>query len=560
MEPNVPVLAKDWNTRKDQYDFIVIGSGYGGAIMAARLAEASLPRRPSICLLERGKEWRLEQFPDTFDAFQANIRGKIPFRAGENPLGLYDIVNATDITVIKGNGLGGTSLVNANVAIIPEDAAFQRSSWPATLNRAALDKYYKRAWEILKPAKFPDSNGPRKRLALAKRAAELGLKAELADIVVTFADTPDNGFGVAQPKCTLCGDCITGCRVGSKNTLYMNYLPWASKNGAEIFTQNEVKWLEPKKDGGWLVHGVHWADNTSSEPFVISADRVIVSAGSVNSTEILLRSAAQGLAVSPQVGSGFSGNGDFFGIAYNGAEFLQVLGFGKRPDSPGAAYPPGPTITTKLQYLSDSDPANHFTFEDVSFPSALVSTAEQVFPFLLGEDFGSDPARALQDLVQTAPYAPDGALNHSMLYLAMAFDNAKGRIQLKTTAVDPTGQPDIVWHGAGAEDIFNKMNTELREHARALSSRFIQNPTWATLGFKHLITAHPLGGCPIGETSGDGAVNEFGQVFASDGSLLPGLRVVDGSLMPSALSVNPLFTISALAERIAEDQIKEIAG
>ena len=147
-----------------------------------------------------------------------------------------------------------------------------------------------------------------------------------------------------------------------------------------------------------------------------------------------------------------------------------------------------------------------------------------------------------------------------MLYLAMAFDNAGGSIQLKTSAMDPVGKPDIVWHGAGSEAIFKTMNAEVREHARALGSRFIENPTWAFLGLKHLVTAHPLGGCPVGEDSAHGAVNEFGQVFAADGSVWSGLRIVDGALIPSALAVNPLFTISALAERIAERQIQELGG
>ena len=191
MEPFVPTLSKDWNTHRDHYDFIIVGSGYGGSIMAARLAAATFPRKPSICLLERGKEWKLDQFPDSLDAFIANVRGRLPFRDGDNPLGLYDIVNATDITVIKGNGLGGTSLENANVAIIPEDAAFQRSGWPASLNRAALGPYYKRAHDILRPnpipcvpSDLPCDQQPRKRLALEKRAAELGMKAELLNIVV----------------------------------------------------------------------------------------------------------------------------------------------------------------------------------------------------------------------------------------------------------------------------------------------------------------------------------------------------------------------------------------
>lgn len=568
MKPYVPALSKDWNAHQGHYDIVIIGSGYGGSIMAARLSAAAyLGSKPSICLLERGKEWKLDQFPDKYDDFIANIRGNVPFRKRDNPLGLYDIVNATDITVLKGSGLGGTSLVNANVAIIPEDSAFQQSGWPASLNRTTLDAYYKKASDILLPHKVPNPPPPwhtvRKRWALEKRAEQLGMKTELAHLVITFRDKQDNGFGVTQPACTGCGDCITGCRVGAKNTLYMNYLPWAWHNGVDIFTQNEVQWIEQARGGGWVVHGVHRPDADATEPFQLDADRVILSAGSINSTEILLRSKQDhGLKVSDHVGTQFSGNGDFFGISYNGADFLQVLGFRNHPDSPGAQYPPGPTITTKLQYDTGSNAKSPFLFEDVSFPTALFQEAQRLFPLLLGELFSSDPLgqieRATRDLAQIAPYSPDGALNHSMLYLVMALDNAGGTIQLKKSALDPVGKPDIVWHGAGSQPIFETLNEEIRQHAKVLASTFIENPTWAALGFRHLVTAHPLGGCPISETATQGATNEFGQVFKADGTVFGGLRVVDGSLIPSALGVNPLFTISALAERIADHQIQEL--
>jgi cholesterol oxidase len=216
-----------------------------------------------------------------------------------------------------------------------------------------------------------------------------------------------------------------------------------------------------------------------------------------------------------------------------------------------------------LRYDRDPQTTNHYLVEDVSFPTALFRAAQTAFPVLLGEDFGGDflgkLERATLDISQAEPYSKDGALNHSLIYLITGFDNAGGRIQLKTSVLDAEGQPDIVWHGAGSEPIFATINAELREHARALSSRFIENPPWAAFGLKSLLTAHPLGGCPIGEDGGSGAVDEFGQVFASDGSLLKGLTVTDGALVPSALGVNTLLTISALAERIAEQRITELA-
>ena len=117
-------LASLWASRGAEYDVVIIGSGYGGAITAARIAAADIRPKPRICILERGMEWIPGDFPDEpFEALQHFVS---PFSA----LGLYEFVRQKDISIVQGSGLGGTSLVNANVAIIPEDAVFNRDPWP----------------------------------------------------------------------------------------------------------------------------------------------------------------------------------------------------------------------------------------------------------------------------------------------------------------------------------------------------------------------------------------------------------------------------------------------
>jgi cholesterol oxidase len=196
--------------------------------------------------------------------------------------------------------------------------------------------------------------------------------------------------------------------------------------------------------------------------------------------------------------------------------------------------------------------------EDISFPTALFQTTQSVFPALPGEDFGGDLGgkleRATRDILHFEPYARDGALNHSILYPVTSIDNAGGQIRLKDD------RPEIVWPNGGSEHIFDTINAELREHARAQNSRFVINPIWAAFGQHRLVTAHPLGGCPVGVDASTGEVDEYGRVFRSDGQLHNRLRVVDGALLPSALGVNPLLTISAMAERIAENLVAELAA
>src|SRR5215831_1463396 len=147
MPDSTPALSTPWNQRAPRYDFIVIGSGYGGAITAARLATANLNPKPSICILERGKEWKPGEFPEsTVDVVGAA-------RSDTNPLGLYELLTHPDISVIKGSGLGGTSLINANVAIRPDREVFdQHFRWPTSLKYDDMTQYYDRAAEILAPA------------------------------------------------------------------------------------------------------------------------------------------------------------------------------------------------------------------------------------------------------------------------------------------------------------------------------------------------------------------------------------------------------------------------
>ncbi|NOT63889.1 MAG: GMC family oxidoreductase, partial [Acidobacteria bacterium] len=281
------MLAQEWKLRKQSYDFVIVGSGYGGAITAARLSAA--PSKPSVCILERGREWQVGEFPD-------NLAGVLKHRNDRNlnPTGLYEFLTYPEITVLKGCGVGGTSLINANVAIQPDDETFQQSAWPRQLNTAMLQPFYDKARGVLAAVPHPRSNPVqatclRKVSGLDRRAQEFGQRAYGLNIVVNHTIDGVNPHGVAQKPCTDCGDCVTGCNVGAKNTLAMNYLPIAQKNGAHIFPKCEVKHVEKLPTGGWRIHGRRF-DGAFPDDFKIEAKNVILSGGSLGTTEILLRS------------------------------------------------------------------------------------------------------------------------------------------------------------------------------------------------------------------------------------------------------------------------------
>jgi cholesterol oxidase len=555
------MLATPWENRRSAYDFVVIGSGYGGAISAARLANAALNPKPSVCILERGKEWQPGQYPETTPEVLAATRSDL------NPLGLYEFLNHPDISVIKGSGLGGTSLINANVAIVPDREVFEQFQWPDALTYDELAPYYQRASQALAANPHPNAMQLGKVQALDCRARQMGTRAQALNIVVNFTVDGPNAYGVNQKPCINCGNCVSGCNVGAKNTLYMNYLPLAAKAGATILTQTKVEWLEQLPAGGWRIHGKHLQDNITAQSFTLDAREVILSAGSLNSTEILLRSEAHGLKVSPALGTKFSGNGDFFGLAYNGAMQTNVLGYAvAATPGPGDSPEPGPNIVGMVRYNGGLPETERITIEDFSFPRAYVEASKAAFGLIRGQDTvtGNEKAQAdrlARDLRPGAQlHDPDGAMNHSMLYLVMGQDNARGTILFESPWTEPDGRIRISWDKAGQQQIFTRMNGELRRHARALEASFISNPTWSIFQLGHLITAHPLGGCPMGDDYLQGAVDPYGRVFAGDGSVHPGLYVTDGSVIPSALGVNPLLTISALTERFVERKIRQLGG
>jgi cholesterol oxidase len=554
------MLSTPWQQRQNAYDIVIVGSGYGGAITAARLASANLNPKRSICILERGKEWQPGDYPETL----ADVVGAT--RSDLNPLGLYELLNYPDISVIKGSGLGGTSLINANVAIVPDREVFEQFNWPGAITYDALLSYYQRARQVLAANPHPKALDLAKVQALNRRAQELGMSVKALDIVVNFTIDGANSYGVQQKPCINCGNCVTGCNVGAKNTLYMNYLPMAKAAGAVIHTQTKVEWLEKLASGGWRIH-LKYVEGQSSQEYTLDAGEVILSAGSLNTTEILLRSEMHGLAVSPALGTKFNGNGDFFGLAYNGDFETDVLGYSwKGAPGTGDSPEPGPNIVGIVRYANGLPEAERISVEDFSFPSAYIEASKAVFGTIRGADtvIGNEQAqnsRLQRDLNPLNPeHDPNGAMNHSMLYLVMGQDNARGVILFEAPWTEPDGRIRVSWDHAGQQQIFTRMNEELRRHARALRGSFISNPTWSVFQLRHLITAHPLGGCPMGDDYLQGAVDPFGRVFAGDGSVHQGLYVTDGSVIPSALGVNPLITISALSERFVERKVQQLNG
>lgn len=549
------------------YDIVVIGSGYGGGIAASRLSRAG----KKVCILERGKEFQPGDYPDTLVEAMEQMQVHTASGHKGSDTGLFDLHVHEGISVLVGCGLGGTSLINANVSIKPEERVFEDVRWPEELRTeflksdSLLNKGYALAKDMLKAAPLPDSIQLNKLKTLKKSADALGEKMYRTDINVNFEVDGENHVGVEQKPCNLCGDCCSGCNNSAKNTILMNYLPDAKAHGAEIFTQTSVSHIEKKGDK-WLVH--YYPVNTGEDKFnaptlFVEAEVVVLSAGTLGSTEILLRSKAKGLSISEQVGQEFSGNGDVLGFAYNTDEEVDGLGAGTHNiDHEKLA---GPCITGLIDLRYQDNLNDGMIIEDAAIPGALASILPEAMSLndtLLGitEEDENDrgiinsikhKARIVDSIVRGAYH---GAIKNTQTYLLMTHDGEHGKINLKNDRLN------IDWTKVGKEEIFKKADDQLRKETKALSGVYIKNPVWVKEMNNELVTVHPLGGCHMGNDIQTAVVNHKGQVFSkeSETGVYDNLYVTDGSVMPRSLGVNPLLTISAISERccalIAQDK------
>lgn len=545
-------LSNPVSSIKDHYEVIVVGSGYGGAIAASRMARAGR----NVCVLERGKEFQPGEYPDTEPTALGETQIHLPDgkHVGDRT-GLYDMHQNPDISILVGCGLGGTSQLNANVSLQAEPRVFEDPRWPAELVSdlpTLVEKGYELAREMLKPVAYPQGERRLPKLqALEASAQYLTGKFYRTPINVTFEDGV-NHVGVEQHACTLCGDCCSGCNYGAKNTLIMNYLPDAVNHGAEIYTRTAVRFVE-NKDGRWLVN--YQILDSGRESFdaptlTVSADIVFISSGTLGSTEILLRSREHGLKVSDKLGQHMTGNGDVLAFGYNGDKAINGIGSGHR--DPSSMDPVGPCITGIIDMRNQPVLTDGMVIEEGSIPGALgpvlavgLSGSSQIG----GREEAPGIATRIEQLEREqeslirGPY--HGAIHNTQTYLIMTHDDGNGRMYLSNDELR------VDWPGVGKQPIFQKANDALFQAGKALGGRFVDNPLWTKQFHQQLITVHPLGGCVMGNDATTGVVNHKGQVFSdiTGTAVYQNLYVSDGAVIPLPLGVNPLLTISALAER-----------
>jgi cholesterol oxidase len=563
----------------EHVEIIVIGSGYGGAIAASRLARAGR----QVAVLERGREFMPGEFPATALQGVEQIQYNTTFGHLGSRLALVEVHVNDDMQAVVGCGLGGTSLINANVALEVDPRIWDDERWPAAVRAdrdGGIALGYRRATHMLDPRPWPDDFPPLPKLeALQASAQALGASSAFrrAPITVTFRNGP-NRAGIEQKACIGCGDCNSGCNHLAKNTTQMNYLPDAVAHGAKVFTCIDARAVT--RDGErWRV--AYQLVGVGRELFdapelSISADIVIISAGAIGSPGVLLRSREHGLTLSDRLGERFSGNGDILAFDFNTDRTINGIGAGTRPVRANghpcadeqAIDPVGPCITGIIDQRDPQQPVRDgYVIEEGSLAAPVGAAMLGVLASAVGGvtvqpgvTQAVRQAARIAEGVLRGPYY--GAMHNTQTFLVMSHDDEGGRVTL-----DDDGHTRIVWPHAGVQPQLQSINDTLIAASAPLGGVFVANPIWGPLVGKmagrratngderpligKLVTVHPLGGCAMADDATQGVVDERGRVFrdAHGTAVHSGLYVMDGAVMPMSLGVNPLLTISALAER-----------
>ncbi len=523
------------------FDFVVIGSGFGGAVSALRLTEKGY----RVLVLERGKRFRDQDFPKT----NWNIF-KFLWLPALRCFGIMELTTLKGVLALHGSGVGGGSLVYANVLMKPSDKLFEAPAWRDLADwKTVLEPHYETARRMLgittNPRLWPADEHMRQ---IADELGQ-GISFRPTEVGVFFGDrnrssgetVPDPFFGGEGPDraaCQHCGGCMVGCRYNAKNTLVKNYLYFAEKNGAEVRPETDVRYIRPlpadQPDGAQYEivcrKSTAWLDRRDQ---LVRARNVILSAGVLGTLGILFRSRDEAGTLpdlSPRLGEMVRTNSE------------ALLGVTARAGD--VDYSEGVAITSIFQ-ADDVTQIEPVRYPDGSgfirlLAAPMIQAGDHIFGQLL-KIMGKVLRRPL-DHVLRVKLLPGWARRTTILLIMQTEDNLM-RIKPGRSVYTAFRRGLIAEHDPDATihaqiEIGNKVAHMLAGRVNGIP----QAPVHESL-LNMPTTAHILGGCPMGRSAANGVIDLNCEAFN-----YPGLYVVDGSIMPANPGVNPSLTITALAE------------
>ena len=522
----------------DDYDVLVIGSGFGGSVTALRLTEKGY----RVGVLEAGRRFEDADYPRT----SWDVR-KFLWAPKLGCHGIQRIHLLRDVIILAGAGVGGGSLVYANTLYRPaSDAFYHDRQWAHITDwRAELAPYYDQAERMLGVVQNPTMTPSDEVMRQVAEEMGVGGTFSMAPVGVFFGrdgrkepgvEVGDPFFGGAGPRrrgCLEVGECMTGCRHNAKNTLVKNYLYLAEKSGATVHPRTTAVAVRPLPRGGYAVDAVRtgaWRAGRTARSF--TAGQVVFAAGTWGTQQLLHRMKAAGSLpeVSPRLGVLTRTNSEALGGA------LTTMRNRTRHD-----FTRGVAITSSIH------PDQYTHIEPVRYGKG--SNAMGLLSTLMTDGGGQVP-RWVKWLAQVARHPGRfGSLyfgiNHwserAVIGLTMQSLDNSITVHLKRTRLGRIKLTSEQGHGAPSPTWVPAANQAMR-HAGSAIGGFPLNSVGEMVDIP--MTAHFLGGCVIGDSPESGVVDPYHRMYGH-----PGLHVVDGSAISANLGVNPALTITAQAER-----------
>jgi cholesterol oxidase len=505
------------------FDYIVVGSGFGGAVSGLRLTEKGY----RVLMLEKGMELQAEDFPKSnWNLKRWLWMPKLGWR------GLFQMKFFRHVTVLSGVGVGGGSLVYANTLPIPKRAFFQQASWAGLADwETELAAHYHTVRRMLGAVPNP-SFTPVDRI-MKSVADDMGKPFEKTHVAVFFGEpdktVPDPYFDGAGPDrtgCNYCGGCMLGCRFGAKNTLDKNYLFFARKRGMQLLADTEVTAVRPLPGGGYRVEVRTGRSLFGRKKQVFTARNVVLSGGVLGTVELLLKMQKdpEGLPkLSAKLGDA---------VRTNSESLIGVIGEKRDQDlSRGIA----------IGSIIQTDEQSHV--EPVRYPSGSNFFRTMMAPHVAGESSVVRMTRVLGTVLRhpiklaRALTVPDMS-KYSIILLYMR--SAEGTLRFRLGVGDGLGTALSTGSAPSASlPEATEIAERVAEKIDGLPMSMVQETA-----FNIPTTAHILGGCCMGDSPETGVIDHRHRVFGYEG-----LYVIDGSAVSANPGVNPSLTIAALAER-----------
>ncbi|WP_436737206.1 GMC oxidoreductase [Streptomyces sp. BBFR102] len=538
-------------TAQDGYDYdvLVVGSGFGGAVSALRLTEKGY----RVGVLEAGRRFTRESLPrNSWD-----LRNYLWAPA----LGLFGIQRIHllgNVMVLAGAGVGGGSLNYANTLYVPPKPFFTDPQWGAVTDwQDELRPYYDQARKMLGVRLNPTTTPSDVHLKAAAEKMGFGDTFHMAPVGVFFGDgrdatgasrakpgeeVPDPYFGGAGPSrraCNECGECMTGCRHGAKNTLNENYLYLAEKAGATIHPMTSVVAVTEDSRGGFAVRTLPTNAKRKGRGRTFTARRVVLAAGTYGTQTLLHRMKDTGLLprLSDKLGTLTRTNSEgLVGAQTTDRRYRKAHGVRKADFTKGVAitssvHPNDSTHIEPVRYGRKSNAMGGLTVLQVPY----AEDSSRVAGFLA--NCARHPLLVLRSLSNRrwSERTIIGLVMQSLDNSLTTYRKPKGLGKGLLTARQGHGAPNP---------------TQIKEAGEAATAIAAEINGFAGSNIGELVgtplTAHFLGGCPIGATADEGVIDPYHRLYGH-----PGITVVDGSAVSANLGVNPSLTITAQAERAA---------